>query len=65
MAPFDPDLGLWFAYLRRGDDVERFEGSRMVVRQWVKAQNVAQRWVFDVNRGAYLSWQLPPRPGAT
>ena len=53
MAPFDPAVDFWFAYLRRGTRVERVEGTQEEVGEWARVQNVAERWTFDRERSAY------------
>ena len=53
MAPFDPAVDFWFAYLRRGTRVERVEGTQQEVGEWARVQNVAERWTFDRERSAY------------
>jgi hypothetical protein len=54
MAPFDPALDFWFAYLRRGDQVELVEGTLEEVHEWARAQGVAERWTFVSERSAYV-----------
>ena len=54
LAPFDPVIDFWFAYLRRGTRVERVEGTQEEVREWARVQDAAERWAFDTERSAYM-----------
>lgn len=65
IAPLDPTLDLWFAYLRRGRHVKRFDGSLDVVQRWAQAQTVAERWLYATDRAAYVLWAEPPGRAST
>ncbi len=54
LAPYDPVIDFWFAYLRRGTRVRRVEGTQEEVREWARGQDVAERWAFDTERSAYV-----------
>ena len=56
MAPFDPTLPRWFAYLRCGTHVDRFDGTREAVCEWARAQDVTERWIYSTDRAAYVPW---------
>jgi hypothetical protein len=54
LAPFDPVIDFWFAYLRQGPRVERVEGTQEEVRGWARVQDVAERWAFDTEHSTYV-----------
>lgn len=62
MAPFDPALDRWFAYVRWGSHVDRFEGTQEAVCRWARSQDVTERWIYQVAREAYVLWS--PHRGA-
>jgi hypothetical protein len=59
MAPFGPALDGWFAYIRNGAHVDRFDGSQESVKDWARAQDVAERWILASDRDAYVPWPGP------
>ena len=59
MAPFDPALDRWFAYVRWGTHVDRFEGSQESVCRWARAQDVTERWLYRPDSAVYMAWPIP------
>ncbi|GAA4393027.1 hypothetical protein GCM10023153_12720 [Ornithinibacter aureus] len=62
MAPFDPPLDRWFAYVRWGPHVDRFTGSQESVCRWARSQDVTERWIYQPDAEAYVPW--PEEAGA-
>lgn len=56
MAPFDPAGGRWFAYIRCGSHVDRFEGAQESVCRWARTQDVTERWVYEPAAEGYVPW---------
>jgi len=64
MAPLDPTLPRWFAYLRRGSHVDQFQGSQGSVRGWALAQDAAERWIYATDLAAYVPLPGPAASGS-
>ncbi len=62
MAPFDPAGDRWFAYIRCGSHVDRFEGGQESVCRWAQSQHVTERWIYQVDRATYVPWPAPGEP---
>src|SRR5574337_396998 len=60
IAPFDPKLDSWFAYVRRDDQVARFEGPLESVQAWARNQQVSERWLYSTLTAEYVPWSDGP-----